>query len=475
MKPPNSPSRFRHLISRYRGLVALAFSLCLCGALAQPTQGWPEELESLQEEARAMARPVLLVFSGSDWCGPCIRLQREVLTDPVFVQFAAEELLVVTADFPRKKKNALSPELAGQNRLLADRYNPSGRFPLLLLLQPDGRLLGEVADQVVRTDELIGRIRELRERAVAQSYERTLALMGSRFELTVVAPDPATAATHLDAAVEEIRRIEGLLSSWDPHSQTSAVNRAAGAEAVAVDHELFSLLQRALRISELTQGAFDPTVGPLLQLWRFDGSLHELPAQCQIDSALTLVGSRQIVLDEQSGTVGLPRAGMRLGFGAIGKGYAADRAARILRSRGVSSGVVNAGGDLLAWGRQPDGEPWQVGIADPVEPERIFSWLPVSDQAVVTSGDYERFVEIDGRRYSHILDPRTGYPAAGLKSVTVIAASAELADALATGIFVLGKEVGLDLVDQLPGIECILVDSDDRLFTSRGLELKPAK
>lgn len=295
------------------------------------------------------------------------------------------------------------------------------------------------------------------------------AKMGTQVAITVVAPSEAEAFAAIEAGWDEIDRIEARISSWRDDSETAAVVRAAGGDPVVVSEELFGLVERALKVSRLTGGAFDPTFGGVGRLWDFRADPPVLPDAEALRAGLELVDWRRIELDRERRTVRLPIAGMRLGFGGIGKGYAANRVAAVLRERGIVNGLVDAGGDLLAFGLQEDGEPWTVAIADPTAKGRVFARLPVRDGAVVTSGDYERYVEIDGVRYAHILDPRTGWPVRGLRSVTVVCPDAELADALATSVFVMGRDEGLELVDRLRGVEALVVDDAGQLHFSRGL------
>ena len=306
------------------------------------------------------------------------------------------------------------------------------------------------------------------------TYHRTEKLMGCRFDLTVAASDPEQAAGYLDLAVGEITRIERLISSWDSTSQTSEINRQAGIAPVATDPELFGLIQRSLDISRLTDGAFDITYASVDKLWHFDGTMSEMPAPADIAASVARIGYGKVVLDPERYTVYLPERGMKIGFGAIGKGYAADRARALLEAAGVRSGIINASGDLTAWGKQPDGSAWTVAITNPLNKAKAFAWLPVDGRAVVTSGDYEKYVSFDGVRYAHIIDPRTGYPATGIVSATVFAPRAELADALATSIFVMGTETGIDFVDQLPGIDVIIVDEANQVHSSAGIDLQNA-
>lgn len=303
-------------------------------------------------------------------------------------------------------------------------------------------------------------------------YQRTLKLMGSRFDLTVVAENLEQGNTYLDMAVAEISRIEKLISSWDPQSQTSAINQNAGLRPVKVDKELFQLIERALKISKLTQGAFDISYASMDRIWKFDGSVTEMPSPDIVRESVSKVGYQNIILDHAAQTVFLKNKGMKIGFGAIGKGYAADKAKALLVEQGVESGIINASGDLNAWGAQPDGKDWMVAIINPLNKEKVFSWLPVEDQAVVTSGNYEKYIIINGERYTHIIDPRTGYPSKGILSATIFTKNAELADALATSVFVMGVDIGLDFINQLKGVECIIVDENNKVITSKNIALK---
>jgi thiamine biosynthesis lipoprotein len=295
--------------------------------------------------------------------------------------------------------------------------------------------------------------------------------MGSRFEITVVAENQEKADGYMDLAVSEIARIEQLISSWDPTSQTSAINMAAGSNAVKVDPELFNLIDRSKKISQLTDGAFDISYASMDRIWKFDGSMTAMPSEASIRSSVRKVGYNNIVLNSSDTTVLLKLNGMKISFGGIGKGYAADMAKKKLISEGVSGGIINASGDMNTWGVKPDGSDWKVAITNPLNRNKAFALLPVKDGAVVTSGNYEKYVTFNGIRYSHIIDPRTGYPASGMISATVFAPSAELADALATSVFVMGTETALDFINQLDGIECILIDSEGKIFSSQNIDI----
>lgn len=295
--------------------------------------------------------------------------------------------------------------------------------------------------------------------------------MGSRFDITVVAEDQEKGNSYIDAAIGEISRIEKLISSWDPDSQTSAINQNAGIRPVKVDRELFDLIDRSMGISRLTDGAFDISYASMDKIWKFDGSMTKMPSKEEIRASVDKVGYQNILLDKENSTVFLREKGMKIGFGAIGKGYAADRAKDLLMGMGVGSGIINASGDMTTWGKQPNGQEWKVAITNPMDKAKSFGLLPISNGAVVTSGNYEKFVTFDGVRYSHIIDPRTGLPATGILSATVFAPKAELADALATSVFVMGIETGLNLINQLPKIECIIIDENGNIYKSNNIEI----
>jgi len=295
--------------------------------------------------------------------------------------------------------------------------------------------------------------------------------MGSRFEITLVANDSVQSDHYIDLAVNEITRIENLISSWDKNSQTSEIIRNAGIKPVKVDQELFDLIERAVGISKLTDGAFDITYASMDKIWKFDGSMTVMPTDEEIKIAVHKVGYQNIILNKENLTVFLELPGMKIGFGAIGKGYAADKAKALLVKKGVSAGIINASGDMNTWGKKPSGEEWKVAITNPLNKNNAFALLPINEGAVVTSGNYEKYVTLNGKRYSHIIDPRTGYPSSGIISVTVFAPKAELADALATSVFVMGEEVGLNRINQMPKVECIIIDEKGNIHTSNNIKI----
>ena len=302
--------------------------------------------------------------------------------------------------------------------------------------------------------------------------KRTTKLMGSRFDISIVAKDSLTAEQNIDTVIAEISRIEFLISDWKPASQVSQVNQNAGIRPVQVDREVFELTKRALHFSHITNGAFDISFAAMDRIWKFDGSMTEMPTPEAIKKSVEKVGYKNIVLDSAASTIFLKLPGMKIGFGALGEGYAADKCRDMMLARGITAGIVNGSGDMRAWGKQPDGSNWNIGITNPLRKDKLFAVVPLYDGAVTTSGSYEKFVEFNGVRYSHIINPATGYPATGLCSVTVFGPEAEMANGFSTSLMVLGKEAGLALLSQYPAYKCVLVTDDGKVITSKNFKLK---
>ncbi len=301
------------------------------------------------------------------------------------------------------------------------------------------------------------------------TVNRTMKLMGSRFDITVVAANEELGYINIDEAAAEITRIEKMISAWDENSETALVNKNAGIKPVKVSQELFKLIERAKQISEITDGAFDISYASMDKIWKFDGSMERMPTATELKKSIAKVGHQKIVLNEEKSTVFLKQAGMKISFGAIGKGYAADKAKELLVSKQVVAGIINAAGDLTTWGTKAGGDKWLIGIANPLSKDKIFSWLPVVESSVATSGNYEKYVVFKGKKYAHIIDPRTGMPASGVSSVSIFAKSAELCDALATAVFIMGKDAGISLIEQLGGTEVILIDDTNKVHSSGGI------
>lgn len=292
--------------------------------------------------------------------------------------------------------------------------------------------------------------------------------MGCAFELVVGADEENFAMDQLQKGVKEIQRIEKMLSEFSDASITFKVNKSAGIRPVRVPSEFYKLMRRCMLLSDLTQGAFDITVGPLKKRYEFRGSEVKLPSGDSIKQALDFTGYRKIRLEENN-TVSFDRKHMAISFASIGKGYAADCVKRMWLAAGVKSGVINASGDLCMIGKKPDGSPWKIGVPNPEEKSEMLLYLPVESGALATSGDYEQFFIINGKRYSHTINPLTGRPVSGIKSVTVTGSSAELSDAFATAVTVLGVEVGIHFINQMPGVHCLIIDDNSKLHCSKNI------
>jgi len=297
-------------------------------------------------------------------------------------------------------------------------------------------------------------------------YSLDTLLMGSSFTFTAISEDITLSKKAVQKGIEEVVRIESLISSWDINSETSLINKNAGFKPTKVSFELYELIRRSKRISKLSNGAFDISFASIDNIWDFKSKSVELPTDEQIKESIVHIDFQKIELSLNDTSVFLKDKGMKIGFGGIGKGYAADQAKKIMVALGIKSGVVNAGGDLTAWGNKVDGKNWEIGIQDPEAKKNIILSLPISNKSVVTSGNYERFIEINGEKYCHIIDPETGWPVKNLKSVTIICKNTELADALATTVFVLGTQKGLQLINQLKQIEAIIIDENSETHYS---------
>lgn len=305
-----------------------------------------------------------------------------------------------------------------------------------------------------------------------QIFKKQVRLMGNQFEISVVDSREKTANEWIEAGINHIREIEYLLTTYSETSDLYRINESAGIKPVAVHKETFAIIERSLQISALTQGAFDISYGSVdKRLWNFDTQQNELPDPETARKMVRLINYRNIMLDKEKQTVFLKEKGMRIGLGGIGKGYAAEKTRNYLKSLGAKAGIVNASGDLTTWGNQPNGKPWTIGIANPNHTASAFSFIEVSDMAVATSGNYEKYIIVNGKKYSHTINPKTGLPIQGIKSVTVISPNAELADALTTPIAIMGIEAGLFLINQLNGVEAIIIDDDDRVYLSNHIEL----
>lgn len=298
-------------------------------------------------------------------------------------------------------------------------------------------------------------------------HKETRVLLGTFVEVTVKAEkDKAKQAVR--AVLDEMKRVEDLTSFHKP-SELTRINALAGSGAVHADPELVALVNESLKFAERTDGAFDPTLGPLAKLWNFSGGGESrLPDDSEIQTALAKTGWRRVKTDTSAGTITLSEKGMSLDLGGIAKVYSLDRARMVLKKLGVRSALVNAGGDVAVVGEKSPGKPWRVGVQDPRNPRGLVAVAAITDGFIVTSGDYERFFLRDGKRYHHILNPETGYPATGLRSATIIAPTGVMADAISTAVFVLGVKRGLEYLKRTPGVEGFLIDDAGKMFFSPG-------
>ncbi|MDB5116398.1 MAG: thiamine biosynthesis protein ApbE [Mucilaginibacter sp.] len=293
-------------------------------------------------------------------------------------------------------------------------------------------------------------------------FRREVRLMGNKFEISVVGNDPNWADEKINSAIAEISRVEKLLSAFSEDSEINTINRNAGIKPVKVSAEIFRLIDRSLQISELTYGAFDITYY----------SAYNTPDN-HSDTAVasyTIVNYKDVVLDAKATTVFLKEKGMRIGFGANSKGYAADRAKYILQLDGVSNGVINAGGDLLTWGLQPDMEPWTVATADPRQQAQPFADLDISNMAVATSVNTEKYATISDKRLNTV-NAKNGFVLSEINSVSILSPTAEFADAMATPVMAIGVNAGIYLINQLNQVGCLIIDDHNRIYSSKGINI----
>jgi FAD:protein FMN transferase len=295
--------------------------------------------------------------------------------------------------------------------------------------------------------------------------------MGTLVSITAVAPTDATAQAAITVGFSEIKRLEQLLSTWIPNSELSLVNKAAGLQPVVVSRETMELVSRSLEIARLTEGGFNIAVGPAVEAWSVMERQH-IPSAPELEALRLLVDWSTIELHPEARSIYLPRPGMRIDVGGIGKGYAADRAVEVLKKAGAIGGVVALAGDIKAFGNLPGIRGFPVGIRHPREEGIMVAIIDLQDEAISTAGDYERYFERGGVRYHHILDPVSLEPARKCQSVTVVAKEGTMADGLDTGIFVLGPERGMELVERLPDVEAVIIDDQGKMTVSSGLRTR---
>ncbi|MDR4459907.1 MAG: FAD:protein FMN transferase [Nitrospirales bacterium] len=300
--------------------------------------------------------------------------------------------------------------------------------------------------------------------------KRSQMLMGTVVFVTAVGADERIAQRAAKAGLDEIRRLEELLSTWIPTSELSQVNAAAGRESIQVSQETFDVLMQSLKMAELTQGAFNIALGPAVNAWNVSGE-GQVPPQEDLEALRPQIELSNVQLDETTRSVWLRRPGMSIDVGGIGKGYAADLAVKVMRTTGATAGVVALSGDIKTFGRMPDAQRFVFGIQHPrKEQGEVLGRIELEDEAVSTAGDYQRYFMRDGVRFHHILDPQTLHPARGCQSVTIIAKEGVMADGLDTGIFVMGPDQGMALIESLPDVEGVIVDQEGTVLVSSGLK-----
>jgi thiamine biosynthesis lipoprotein len=303
--------------------------------------------------------------------------------------------------------------------------------------------------------------------AQAAWYEREEAIMGTRIAVQLWSEDPRQAVDAIDAVMADMHRTDALMSTYKPESQLSQVNAHGYERPVQVDADIIDVVQKSIEYSRLSEGVFDVTYASVGYL--YDYRTHQHPTEAQIAAALPGVDYRQVLIDPQARTIRFMKPGMRIDLGGIAKGWAVDRGIEILRRAGIQHAMVNAGGDTALLGDRL-GKPWVVGIRDPRKSGAVVARIPLQDEAISTSGDYERYFEENGQRYHHIIEPGTGKSPAAVRSVTVIGANATRTDGLTKTVFILGVERGMAFIRKLGDVEAVIVDKDGQVFYSAGLE-----
>jgi thiamine biosynthesis lipoprotein len=302
--------------------------------------------------------------------------------------------------------------------------------------------------------------------AHAEWHKRTDAIMGTRIYVEVWDTDAAHGEASIDAVMAEMHRIDELMSHYKPESELSQINEHGADHPVKVDKELFDLIKLSTHYSEITEGAFDITYASVGYLYNYPNHVH--PTESQIKAALPAVNWRNLKFDEANHTVFFEHKGMRIDLGGIGKGYAVDRGIELLQKRGIQHAVVTAGGDTRIIGDHM-GRDWLVAIRHPDDPNKVVTRIPLSDAAMSTSGDYERYFDENGVRYHHIIDPKTGHSASKVRSATIIGPTATQTDGMSKTAFVLGPEKALEIINRMPEYDAVFVAPDGKVFYSNGL------
>ena len=301
-----------------------------------------------------------------------------------------------------------------------------------------------------------------------RSVQKTEAIMGTDVTITVVAKSAEEGEAAIDAGMAELRRLDAMMSLYKDTSEITQVNLAAGKHPVKVSPEMIEAEEDARKISDLSGGVFDVTVGPLVVLWQMKLKEGTVPSDREIARIKPLVNYRNVVVDRKHSTIFLKKKGMIMDFGGM-KGYLADRVKDLLKKRGINDAVIALAGDIWVLGRRDDGKPWRIGVQHPREKDKVLAVLDLSDKYISTSGDYERFVIVEKKRYHHIIDPRTGKPSKGVISATLVGDRGAVIDPLAKVPFILGPEEGLKIVKKL-GAEAIIVDDQGKVYTTDGIK-----
>jgi thiamine biosynthesis lipoprotein len=303
-----------------------------------------------------------------------------------------------------------------------------------------------------------------------KTVQRTETIMGTRVTITVVAPTAEQGESAIDAGMAEVRRFDAMMSLYKDDSEITKINLAAGKRPVRVSPEMIEVVEQAAEISRRSGGVFDVTIGPLVVLWQMRLKEGKTPSEEEIGRVRRLVNFRNIVIDKNASTIFLKRPGMIMDLGGM-KGYIADKVAGLFKQRGTTNALIALAGDIWALGHREDGNPWRIGVQHPREKDRTLTVLELSDRYVCTSGDYERFVIKEKKRYHHIIDPRTGKPSTGVISVTLVGGNGALIDPLAKVPFIIGAEKGLELVGEY-GAEAIIVDDQGKVTSTAGIVLQ---
>lgn len=306
-------------------------------------------------------------------------------------------------------------------------------------------------------------------------YSDSRMYMKSPLDVCIYLPKGSSykAETIFNAVYREAERIISIISAWLEGTELAEINRNAGIQPVKTGDELYGLLKRAVHVSKLTNGLFDVTFASIDKLWYYDRVMKSLPSDESIRNSVRNINYEYIRFNDTDQTVFITNKGTKIELGATGKGYVTSKMEALLINKyGISAGLINAGGDLVCWGKKPDGSPWQIGVVDPNDKKKQLAVIPVHNKAIATSGSYERYAEFNGKKYSHIIHPKTGYPVEGILSVTVISPDAEMSDAIATSVFLMGVKKGLSFVNQFHDIQCFIIDEANNYHFSENLKPK---